>query len=61
MKCSECKYGQYYRLIDTWFCNANKKKPKRIDRSEVDLDIPCRYYNLCRGKHERTNSCYAEN
>ena len=43
MKCSECEYGEHIKQIDTWFCNANKKKPKRIDRTEVNLDVPCKH------------------
>lgn len=41
MKCIACKYSEYMKQIDTWFCNANKKKPKRIDHTEVELDVPC--------------------
>ena len=42
MKCTDCKYSEYLKLNNTWFCNANKKRPKRIDHLEVELDVPCR-------------------
>ena len=42
MKCTECEYSEYLQPIDTYFCNVNPKKPKRIARGDQDTDAQCR-------------------
>ena len=41
MKCTECVFCSYVRPIDTWFCDANRNRPKRIDPKDTQKDVPC--------------------
>lgn len=39
MKCTKCKY--HLLLDNTYYCNYDKQRPKRISIQLVDIDLFC--------------------
>ena len=52
MKCVECKY---HSCIDnTYFCDINPKKSKRLWTWQAEIDVPCGKYDKKERRNENT-------